>query len=125
MVILVFFNSFNVVKNLKKPDLLARQKPPFYTTQNGMQRYTQYAMVMKKKQPKQFNDFSNIALATRVDIVARKLCYSKCRSNGHLFWQCSPCDMQFKARIKHKLAIKIVIMHSIPTNEPTIQAKKE
>ena len=32
MVILVVFNSFNVVKNLKKPDLVARQKPPFYTT---------------------------------------------------------------------------------------------
>ena len=32
MVILVVFNSFNVVKILKKPDLVARQKPPFYTT---------------------------------------------------------------------------------------------
>ena len=32
MVILVVFNSFNVVKNLKKPDLVARQKPPLYTT---------------------------------------------------------------------------------------------
>ena len=32
MVILVVFNSFNVVKNLKKPDLAAHQKPPFYTT---------------------------------------------------------------------------------------------
>ena len=32
MVMLVFFNSFNVVKNLKKPDLVAREKPPFYTT---------------------------------------------------------------------------------------------
>ena len=32
MVILVVFNSFNVVKNLRKPDLVARQKPPFYTT---------------------------------------------------------------------------------------------
>ena len=32
MVILAFFNSINVVKNLKKPDLVARQKPPFYTT---------------------------------------------------------------------------------------------
>ena len=32
MVILLFCNSFNVVKNLKKPDLVARQKPPFYTT---------------------------------------------------------------------------------------------
>ena len=32
MVNLVFLNSFNVVKNLKKPDLVARQKPPFYTT---------------------------------------------------------------------------------------------
>ena len=31
MVILVVFNSFNVIKNLKKPDLVARQKPPFYT----------------------------------------------------------------------------------------------
>ena len=35
MVILVVFNSFNVVKNLKKPDLVARQKPPFYTTTTG------------------------------------------------------------------------------------------
>ena len=32
MVILVVFNSFNVVKNLKKPDLVARQMPPLYTT---------------------------------------------------------------------------------------------
>ena len=32
MVVLVVFNSFNVVKNLKKPDLVARQKPQFYTT---------------------------------------------------------------------------------------------
>ena len=32
MVNLVVFNSFNVIKNLKKPDLVARQKPPFYTT---------------------------------------------------------------------------------------------
>ena len=32
MVILVVFNSFNVVKNLKKPDLVPRPKPPFYTT---------------------------------------------------------------------------------------------
>ena len=32
MVILVVFNSFNVVKNLKKPNLVALQKPPFYTT---------------------------------------------------------------------------------------------
>ena len=32
MVILVFFNSFNVVKNLKKPDPTARQMLPFYTT---------------------------------------------------------------------------------------------
>ena len=32
MVILVVFNSFEVVKNLKKPDLVARQKPSFYTT---------------------------------------------------------------------------------------------
>ena len=32
MVILVVFNSFNVVKNLKKPDPVARQMPPFNTT---------------------------------------------------------------------------------------------
>ena len=32
MVILVVFNSFNVAINLKKPDLVERQKPPFYTT---------------------------------------------------------------------------------------------
>ena len=32
MVILVVFNSFNMVKNLKKLDLVACQKPPFYTT---------------------------------------------------------------------------------------------
>ena len=33
MVILVVFNSFNVVKNLKKPDPVARQMPPSYTTE--------------------------------------------------------------------------------------------
>ena len=32
MVILVVFNSFNVVKNLKKPDPVARQMPALYTT---------------------------------------------------------------------------------------------
>ena len=32
MVILVVFNSFNVVKHLKKPDPVARQMPPLYTT---------------------------------------------------------------------------------------------
>ena len=32
MVILVVCNSFNVVKSLQKPDLVAHQKPPFYTT---------------------------------------------------------------------------------------------
>ena len=32
MVILVVFNSFNVVKSLKKPDPVARQMLPFYTT---------------------------------------------------------------------------------------------
>ena len=32
MVILLVFNSFNVVKNLKKPDPVARQMPPLYTT---------------------------------------------------------------------------------------------
>ena len=38
MVILVVFNSFNVVKNLK-PDLVERQKPPFYTTKAFMTLY--------------------------------------------------------------------------------------
>ena len=33
MVILVVFKSFNVVKNLKKPDPVARQMPPSYTTE--------------------------------------------------------------------------------------------
>ena len=32
MVILVVFNSFSVVQNLKKPDPVARQMPPLYTT---------------------------------------------------------------------------------------------
>ena len=32
MVILVVFNSFSVVKNLKKPEPVARQMTPFYTT---------------------------------------------------------------------------------------------
>ena len=35
MVILVVFNSFNVVKNLKKPDRVAHQMPPFYTTDDN------------------------------------------------------------------------------------------
>ena len=33
MVILVVFNSFNVVQNLKKPDPVACQMPPLYTTE--------------------------------------------------------------------------------------------
>ena len=32
MAILVVFNSFNVVQNLKKLDPIARQMPPFNTT---------------------------------------------------------------------------------------------
>ena len=32
MIILVVFNSFNVVKNMKKPDPVARQMTPLYTT---------------------------------------------------------------------------------------------
>ena len=32
MAILVVFNSFKVVQNLKKPDPVARQMPPFNTT---------------------------------------------------------------------------------------------
>ena len=36
MVILVVFNSFNVVKNLKKPDPVARQMPPLYTTYSNL-----------------------------------------------------------------------------------------
>ena len=32
MVMLVVFNSFNVVQNLKKPDPVARKMPPLYTT---------------------------------------------------------------------------------------------
>ena len=34
MVILVIFNSFNVVKNLKNPDPVACHIPPFYTTED-------------------------------------------------------------------------------------------
>ena len=41
----------------------------------------------------QFNGFSNTALTTWVDIVVRKLWYSKCRSNGHFFGQCFSRDL--------------------------------
>ena len=44
MVLLVVFNSFNVVKNLKKPDLVARQKPPFYTTSCTLHIITRISM---------------------------------------------------------------------------------
>ena len=39
MVILVVFNNSNVVKNLKKPDPVARQMPPFYTTNAEYRKY--------------------------------------------------------------------------------------
>ena len=73
----------------------------------------------------QFNDFSNTVLTTRVDIVVRKLWYSKCRPNGHLFGQCSSRDLQFKARIKHKFAVEIVIIYSTLTNKPTTQTNRQ
>ena len=45
MVILVIFNSFNVVQNLKKPDPVARQETPFkqnvigsYLMRHGLQK---------------------------------------------------------------------------------------
>ena len=47
MVILVVFNSFNVVKNLKKPNQVARQMPPLYTTDaNNL-----YGAAMSEKLP--------------------------------------------------------------------------
>ena len=47
-----------------------------------------------------WNDLSNTTLTTWVDIVVRKLWYSKYKLNEQLFEQC--------IRIKHKFAIKIV-----------------
>ena len=51
MVILVVLNSFNVVKNLKKPDLVARQKPPLYTTVihiRNLKQALNYGLVLEK-----------------------------------------------------------------------------
>ena len=67
-----------------------------------------------------FNDFSNAALTTRIAIFVRKLWYSKCRSNEHLFVQCSSRDLQFKTRIKHNFAVETVIIYSILTNKQMI-----
>ena len=72
-----------------------------------------------------FNDFSNTTLTAQVDIVLRKLWYSKCRSNGHLFRQCSSRDLQVKARIKHKFAVETVIIYSILTKKPNIRTNKQ
>ena len=49
MVILVVFNSFNVVKNLKKPDLVACEKPPFYTTCVDCESYLDYMITKEEK----------------------------------------------------------------------------
>ena len=73
------------------------------SSQNGMQRNKRYPTAMEKNEKP--NDFQNTAFTTGVDIVVRKLWYSNCRSNEHLFGQCSSRDLQFKSRIKHKFAI--------------------
>ena len=49
MLILVVFNGFNVVKNLKKPDLVERQKPPFYTTWVDCESYLDYMITKDEK----------------------------------------------------------------------------
>ena len=47
MVILVVFNSFNVVQNLKKPDTVARQMPPFNTTKHEISLYSRDQEVLQ------------------------------------------------------------------------------
>ena len=76
---------------------------------------------MPLQRNEQFNDFSNTALTTRVDIVVRKIWYSNCKLKGDLFGQCSSRGLQLKARIKQKFAIKIVIIYSTLTNKLTIE----
>ena len=56
MVILVVFNSFNVVKNLKKPDSVAHQKPPFYTT------YMEVQETNIKRQMKSFHRITKVGM---------------------------------------------------------------
>ena len=46
MLILVVFNSFNVVQNLKNPDSVARQIPPLYTTNMYLIK-TKYLLIME------------------------------------------------------------------------------
>ena len=53
MVILVVFNSFNVVKNLKKPDPVARQMAPLYTTLIKFK-----CLCYNKNHPKRFDENS-------------------------------------------------------------------
>ena len=93
------------------------------SSENGMQRYRRYTEAMQKNE--QFNDFSNTFLTTLVDIVVRKLWYSKRRLNGYRFHHCCSCDLQIKARIKHKFAIKIVIIHNTLANKPTTPANTQ
>ena len=91
--------------------------------QNSMQKYKQYTTAKQKSE--QFNDSSNTALTARLEIVVKKLWYSKCRANGHLFGQCSSSGLQFNARIKNKFAIKVIIIYIALTSKPTIQASKQ
>lgn len=91
--------------------------------QSGIQRYIRYATTRQKNE--QLNDFSSIALITRVDVVVIKQWYSKCISNRHLLEQWASREIQFKARIKHRFTIKIVITYSELTKRPTIRANKQ
>ena len=59
MVILVVFNSFNVVKNLKKPDPVARQMPPFYTTE-GDKKLMRMMRIIKIYKVSEVSNFSRI-----------------------------------------------------------------
>ena len=62
MVILVVFNSFKVVQNLKKPDSVARQMPPFNTTDIDLPS-TIASKILAESQPLT-DDIKNFLLGT-------------------------------------------------------------
>ena len=89
MVILVVFNSFNVVKNLKKPDRVAHQMPPFYTTDDNTSYNSDFSLDTA---------ISNLEKSTNsVDWFTEK----HMKANVHNYYLLLSTDENFTAKIEN------------------------
>ena len=105
MVILVVFNSFNVVQNLKKPDPVAHQMPPFSTTTH----YLLYSLSLNKFLIKhtQFlqhekNNARSTSTVSNLGAAVTKVCH----------FNYTKSEMLFQARKTHYL---LLILYSFFT----------